>query len=202
MACAAIILDAAETTRLNDDRPDIDGQVAELLSRHAEARKAKRTYNLLHADAKPEPENMGPTVGDRLLDKLQRDALASLARKPAPEPEPIDLPDFRKGLRDLAAREAGVSVGELNMFGRKADNANNDDLKHWSRENQPLPRAPLMRQGLRIKGSELWFEDTVIVPDLDRVLIPSDVGRLIDLVDGIDGEPRPARWADVHDPEG
>jgi hypothetical protein len=173
MACAAIILDAAETTRLNDDRPDIDGQVAALLARHAEARKAKLTV--------PEP---GPII-------------------PIP---PIDLPDFRKGLRDLAAREAGVSVGELNMFGRKADkppgDANNDDLKHWSRENQPLPRAPLMRQGLRIKGSELWFEDTVIVPDLDRVLIPSDVGRLIDLVDGIDGEPHPARWADVHDPEG
>ena len=42
MACAAILLDAAETTRLNDDRPDDEGQVAYLLERVRKSRERKQ----------------------------------------------------------------------------------------------------------------------------------------------------------------
>lgn len=180
MACCAIILDAAETTRLNDDRPDIEGHVAALLARYANERKAKL--------AKDKPDFSPEGADATWLHEVQEAQAAA-------------------GLRELAAREAGVSVGELNLFGTRAEkppeDANNDDLKHWSRENLPKPGTPLMRKGLRIKGNELWFEDAPIV-FLDQLpqLSPSDVDRLKELVNGIDGEPRPVRWGDVHDPEG
>lgn len=161
MACCAILLDAEDRVRLNDDRPEFEGGMSELLARIASARKAR-------------------------LDKTKVVA------------------DELAGLRELAAREAGVSQGEI--FGRPAEkppeDADNDDLKHFSRTNLPKPGTPLMRRGLRIKAGALWFEDTIIVPDIDKVLIPSDAARFVELVDAIDGEPHPTRWADANHPEG
>ena len=194
MACCAIILDAEASTRLNDDRPKIEGFVADLLVRIARARKAK----LL--EPKPDPWSPeGGVVGAKIVGQdfptwkeidLKTDVIG---------PHPTEA-----GLRELAAREAGATPNEL--FGaptpKPPEDANNDDLKHHSRMNLPKPGTPLMRRGLRVKGNSLWFEDTVIVPDLDRALIPSDVARFIELVDAIDGEPHPARWSEVNSPEG
>jgi hypothetical protein len=100
-------------------------------------------------------------------------------------------------VRAFAASEAG---GQLDLV---PEGANNDDIKHHSRLNQPKPGTPLMRRGLRIKGDQLWFEDAVIVPELGELGIPpSAVDRLKDLVDAIDGEPFPVRWTDANPPEG
>lgn len=145
MACAAILLDAASTNRLNDDRPKFPGQVSAEFARVQQRRQKS-------------PENVV--------------------------------------LRELASSEAG---GQLDLI--PAD-ANNDELKTWNRGNMPKPGTPLMRRGLRVKGSQLWFEDTVLVENIDKMLIPSAVGRLFELVDAIDGEAYPARWSEANPPEG
>lgn len=160
MACAAILLDAAETTRLNDDRPDIDGNVSRLMERVQKSREAPKVETLREA--------------------IRRDVLGD-------------------GLSGLAARE--------NIHGaptpKPPADANNDDFKLWTRSEQPKPGTPRMRHGLSVKAGVLYFEDTVLV-DLEQLtqLYPSQLGRLIDLVNNIDGDPVPVRLADVHQPEG
>ena len=167
MACCAILLDAEDRVRLNDDRPAFEGGMSDLLARIANARKDRVKVAEMRADI--EAAN-------------------------------------KHGLRELAAREAGMRQGELDLFGQKAEkppeDADNDDLKHFSRTNLPKPGTALMRRGLRIKAGALWFEDTIIVQDIDKVLIPSDAARFVELVDAIDGEPHPTRWADANQPEG
>lgn len=180
MACCAIILDAAETTRLNDDRPDFEGFVSKLLERVRRAREEKLAYEA----AKREAFKDMPTGDVRFGDPY------------VPEPE--------AGLRELAAREAGATPNEL--FGAPTDkppaDATNDDLKTHNRANLPKPGTPLMRRGLRIKGNQLWFEDTAMIELEALGLHPSQQDRLIALVDAIDGEAFPARWSEVHPPEG
>lgn len=138
MACAAILLDAEENEKLNDDRPKFTGRVNELLDRVRRVREAI----LKGAD------------------------LTGLARHESLPPK------------------------------------NNDQLKNHNRTNMPKPGAPLMRKGLRIIGSALYFEDTVLLADIEDALQPSDADRLRALVDGIEGDPQPVRWHDANTPEG
>lgn len=178
MACCAILLDAEASTRLNDDRPGIEGHVTELLDRLRKAREAK----------------------------LKVDKPADTARNP--RPHTVDFAtgqvaaDENARLRELAAREA-MRAAYAGDAEKPPEDANNDALKHHSRLSMPQPGTPRMRQGLSRKGSEIWFEDTpILLTDQLNQLAPSAVERLHDLIDAIDGEPRPARWAAVNEPEG
>jgi hypothetical protein len=99
MACCAIILDAAESTRLNDDRPDIDGQVVPLLDRLHKARSAalaRATEDLAGLAAR---ENMhgAPTP------KPPADANNDLFKDihPGNQPKP-GTPRMRQGLSVIA----------------------------------------------------------------------------------------------------
>jgi hypothetical protein len=177
MACAAILLDAAETTRLNDDRPDIDGNVSRLMERVQKSREGELT----------------PTPAKIMRDQERNEILLALRGKIAEGPGPVI------DLSGLAARESIHGAPTP----KPPEDANNDDMKLWTRSEQPRPGSPRMRLGLSVKAGVIYFEDTPLV-DLEQLsqLYPSQRQRLIDLVNNIDGDPVPVRLADVHQPEG
>lgn len=179
MACCAILLDAEASLRLNDDRPSNEGFVTELLDRLRKSREAKLIVDKpVDTAAHPRPHTVDFATGHVAADEKAR-------------------------LRELAAREAMHAAYEAKAPDKPPADATNDELKHHSRLNMPSPGAPRMRRGLTRKGSEIWFEDTpILFTDQLAQLAPSAVERLHDLIDAIDGEPFPARWADVNTPEG